>query len=191
VVLRRLEIRRGYPGRILKVWRGLRRSMTRESDILAARCEADLLPVAHRDGTLALRNWLSAAGKAAINEILEEEPGLGDEQEIFEELLEASKPGGKLASIPSKRLATKAEAPNQINLMTLAQFERAGVSGRHHDRHGGGSHPSSYAERRRTSRSRPAVLRRADARDEFRPPYVCVQGIAPDNTGEKSDVISI
>lgn len=132
-------------GDILKVWRGLRRSMTRESDILAARAKLISFLFAHRDGTLALRNWLSAAGKAAINEIVEEEPGLGNEQEIFEELLEASKPGGKLAEYTVETFGNQGRSPDQINLMTLhsskgLEFQAVIMIGLEE-----GAIPSSYA----------------------------------------------
>jgi superfamily I DNA/RNA helicase len=130
---------------ILKVWRGLRRSMTRESDILAARAKLISFLFTHRDGAIPLREWLSAAGKASIEEILEEEPGLGDEQEIFEELLEASKTGGKLAEYTVETFGNQGRSPDQINLMTLhsskgLEFQAVIMIGMEE-----GAIPSSYA----------------------------------------------
>ena len=86
-----------------------------------------------------------AAGKAAVNEILEEEPGLGDEQEIFEELLEASKLGGKLADYTVETFGNQGRSPNQINLMTLhsskgLEFQAVIMIGMEE-----GAIPSSYA----------------------------------------------
>ncbi len=71
-------------GEILKGWRGLRRSLTRERDLLAARAKTDLLPLCDRDGCNAPpEHGLLAIGEACVNEIFAEEPGLGDEAGEF------------------------------------------------------------------------------------------------------------
>jgi ATP-dependent DNA helicase Rep/DNA helicase-2/ATP-dependent DNA helicase PcrA len=106
-------------GEILKSWRPLRRSLTREADLLAARAKLITFLFANRDGAIPLQTWLVGIGAACVNELFEAEPGLGDEQEIFEELLEGAKSGGKLAGYTIETFGNQGRSPDQINLMTL------------------------------------------------------------------------
>ena len=106
-------------GEILKGWRGLRRSLSREGDVLAARAKLISFLFATRDGAISLQKWLAGIADACVDEIFAEEPGLGDEQEIFEELREAAKTGGKLAGYTIETFGNQGRSPDQINLMTL------------------------------------------------------------------------
>jgi superfamily I DNA/RNA helicase len=106
-------------GEILKDWRGLRRSLTRESDLLAARAKLISFLFSARDGAMSLQKWLAGIADACLNEIFAEEPGLGDEEENFEELREAAKSGGKLAGYTVETFGNQGRSPHQINLMTL------------------------------------------------------------------------
>jgi superfamily I DNA/RNA helicase len=106
-------------GDILKAWRSIRRSLTREADVLAARATLISFLFAHRDGSIPLRKWLLAIRKAVVDEILAEEPGLGDEEENFEDLLEASNRGGALEAYTVEIFGNQGKSPDQINLMTL------------------------------------------------------------------------
>jgi ATP-dependent DNA helicase Rep/DNA helicase-2/ATP-dependent DNA helicase PcrA len=104
---------------LLRGWRMMRRSLTRESDVLAARARLVSFLFAHRDGSIALRKWLMALGKEAVDELLAEEPGLGDEKEHFENLLGASKKGGVLEAYSVEIFGNQGKSPDQINFMTL------------------------------------------------------------------------
>jgi ATP-dependent DNA helicase Rep/DNA helicase-2/ATP-dependent DNA helicase PcrA len=106
-------------GDLLKGWRMTRRSLTRESDVLTARAKLISFLFAHRDGSIPLRKWLVALGKAGVNELLAEEPGLGDEQENFEDLLGASKKGGVLEAYTVEIFGNQGKSPDLINFMTL------------------------------------------------------------------------
>lgn len=106
-------------GDILKGWRGLRRSLTREADVLAARAKLISFLFATRDGSNPLQEWLAGISDACMDEIFAEEPGLGDEQEIFDEVREAAKAGGKLAGYTVETFGNQGRSPDQINLMTL------------------------------------------------------------------------
>ena len=106
-------------GEILKGWRGLRRSLTRESDVLAMRAKLISFLFATRDGTMSLQKWLAGISEACVNDIFTEEPGLGDEEENFDELREAAKSGGKLAGYTVETFGNQGRRPEQINLMTL------------------------------------------------------------------------
>ncbi len=106
-------------GEILKGWRGLRRSLTREGEVLAARAKLISFLFAAHSGAIPLREWLGGIAEACVNAIFAEEPGLGDEQEIFEELREAAKAGGELAGYTVETFGNQGRSPGQINLMTL------------------------------------------------------------------------
>lgn len=106
-------------GEILKGWRALRRSLTRESDLLAARAKLVSFLFSARDGGAALQKWLTGIGSACVNEIFAEEPGLGDEEENFDDLGEATKTGGKLAGYTVESFGNHGRSPDQINFMTL------------------------------------------------------------------------
>lgn len=106
-------------GEILKGWRGLRRSLTREGDVLAARAKLISFLFATRDGAIPLHKWLAGIADACVAELFTEEPGLGDEQEVFEELRDAANAGGKLAGYTVETFGNQGRSPDQINLMTL------------------------------------------------------------------------
>lgn len=106
-------------GDILKGWRGIRRSLTREGDVLAARARLISFLFATREATMSLRDWLAGIAGACVNEIFTEEPGLGDEQETFEDLREAAKSAGKLSGYTVETFGNQGRSPDQINLMTL------------------------------------------------------------------------
>jgi superfamily I DNA/RNA helicase len=106
-------------GEILKGWRGLRRSLTREAEVLTARAKLISFLFATRDGSMPLQKWLAGIADTCMNEIFAEEPGMGDEQDIFEEVREAAKAGGKLAGYTVETFGNQGRSPDQINLMTL------------------------------------------------------------------------
>jgi superfamily I DNA/RNA helicase len=106
-------------GDILKGWRGLRRSLTREADVLAARAKLISFLFANRDGSIPLQKWLAGIADACMSEIFADEPGLGDEQDLFEEVREAAKSGAKLAGYTVETFGNQGRSPDQINLMTL------------------------------------------------------------------------
>jgi ATP-dependent DNA helicase Rep/DNA helicase-2/ATP-dependent DNA helicase PcrA len=106
-------------GEILKGWRGLRRSPAREGDVLAARAKLISFLFATRDGAIPLQKWLADIADACVNELFAEEPGLGDEQEAFEELRDAANAGGKLAGYTVETFGNQGRSSDQINLMTL------------------------------------------------------------------------
>lgn len=106
-------------GDILKGWRSIRHSLTREAEVLAARAALISFLFAHRDGSIPLRKWLLAIRKAVVDEIFAEEPGLGDEQENFEDSLEASNKGGVLEAYTVEIFGNQGKSPDQVNLMTL------------------------------------------------------------------------
>jgi ATP-dependent DNA helicase Rep/DNA helicase-2/ATP-dependent DNA helicase PcrA len=106
-------------GDLLRDWRTIRRSLTREADMLAARARLISCLFAHRDGSIPLHKWLLAIGSAAVDELLAEEPGLGDESDTFQDLLNASKKGGVLGAYTVEIFGNQGKSPDQINLMTL------------------------------------------------------------------------
>jgi ATP-dependent DNA helicase Rep/DNA helicase-2/ATP-dependent DNA helicase PcrA len=105
-------------GQLLRSWRLMRRSLTRESRILAARTELIRTLFAHRDGAVPLHAWLLAVNNHVLREMFEEEPGLADESENFEALLGASKDGA-LKDYSVEVFGNQGRSPEQINLMTL------------------------------------------------------------------------
>ncbi len=104
---------------ILKGWRGLRRSLTREVDVLGARAKLISFLFASRDGVIPLQRWLAGVADACVNEIVTEEPGLSDEREIFEGMLEEAKSGGRLAGYTVEMFGNRGRSPDRISLMTL------------------------------------------------------------------------
>jgi hypothetical protein len=69
---------------LMKSWRAMRRSLTREADVLAARARLISVLFANRDGSIMLHKWLGALGKEVLDQMFAEESALGDEREIFE-----------------------------------------------------------------------------------------------------------
>jgi hypothetical protein len=106
-------------GDLLKAWRSIRRSLTRERDVLSARARLISFLFALRDGSIPFRTWLLAASQAAVDEIFAEEPGLADEKETFEDLVDASKKGGALEAYTVEIFGNQGKGPDQINLITL------------------------------------------------------------------------
>jgi len=104
---------------LLWSWRLMRRSLTRESDALAARARLISTLFAHRDGSMPLRKWLQVLGKEVLDEAFAEEPGQSDEKENFEDLLRVSDKGGALEAYSVEIFGNQGKRPDQINLMTL------------------------------------------------------------------------
>jgi ATP-dependent DNA helicase Rep len=104
---------------LLRSWRLMRRSLTREADALEARARLIASLFAHRDGSIPLRKWLVALRDAAFAVAFDQEPGLADEKDNFEDLLKAADKGGALESYTIKIFGNQGKSPDQINLMTL------------------------------------------------------------------------
>ena len=104
---------------LLKSWRLMRPSLTREVEALAARAKLISTLFAHRDGSVPLHRWLVALRDDVLNDAFNEEPGLADEQDNFAELLTASADGGVLQSYSIEIFGNQGKSPDQINLMTL------------------------------------------------------------------------
>jgi superfamily I DNA/RNA helicase len=104
---------------LLKSWRALRRSLSCESEVLAARAKLIAVLFAHRDGTISLHPWLKALGDSVFNEMFEAEAGLGDEKETFDDLLKASEKGALLGDYTVEIFGNHGRSPDLINFMTL------------------------------------------------------------------------
>jgi superfamily I DNA/RNA helicase len=104
---------------LLKSWRLMRRSLTRGRDLLDARAKLIAVLFAHRDGSIPLRRWLTAIRDAALHDAFEQEPGLADERDNFEDLLKSAGKGGALESYSVEIFGNQGKSPDQINLMTL------------------------------------------------------------------------
>ena len=85
----------------------------------AARAKLISTLYAHRDGSIPLRKWLLALRDAALADAFRDEPGLADEADNFEDLLEASKKGGPLDGYSIEIFGNQGRSPDQINFMTL------------------------------------------------------------------------
>ncbi len=104
---------------LLKSWRLMRRSLTREVDALPERARLISTLFAHRDGSIPLRKWLIALRDEVLNDAFNEEPGLADEKDNLEDLLKAAGKGGVLQSYTVEIFGNQGKSPDQINLMTL------------------------------------------------------------------------
>jgi superfamily I DNA/RNA helicase len=104
---------------LLRSWRLMRRSLSREADALEARARLIGSLFAHRDGSIPLRKWLVALRDASLADAFEQEPGLADEKDNFEDLLKATEKGGALESYAVEIFGNQGKSPDQINLMTL------------------------------------------------------------------------
>jgi len=104
---------------LLKAWRRLRRSVTRESELLAARKQLISALFSLRDGAQPLHRWLSVLRRETLDEMLREEPGLADEKDNLDDLLEAAAAGGPLQTFTVEIFGNQGKSPDQINLMTL------------------------------------------------------------------------
>lgn len=103
---------------LLKVWRRLRRSVTRESELLAARKRLIAVLFSLRDGALPLHRWLSTLRRDVLDDLLLQEPGLADEKDNLDEMI-ASAAGGPLQAFTVEIFGNQGKSPDQINLMTL------------------------------------------------------------------------
>ena len=104
--------------KLLKGWQRLQRSVTRESEQLAARKRLISILFSLRDGALPLHQWLQSLRSGTLDELLEQEPGLADEKDTLGELM-ASAERGPLHAFTVKIFGNQGKSPDQINLMTL------------------------------------------------------------------------
>lgn len=104
---------------LLKSWRLMRQSLTREADVLAARAKLISTLLVYRDGSMALRKWLIALRDEVFEDAFRIEPGLADERDNFGDLLEGTDKGGPLESYTVEIFGHQGKSPDQINLMTL------------------------------------------------------------------------
>jgi len=104
---------------ILKAWRRMHRSITRESELLTARTRLIGALFSLRDGALPLHRWLQALRSAVLDEMLLEEPGLADEKDNLNELVTSAAAGGALQAFTVEIFGNQGKSPGQINLMTL------------------------------------------------------------------------
>jgi len=103
---------------LLRSWRAMRRSLTHEAEILEVRRRLIAALFGHRDGKLPLSEWLGIFHEEVLRRAFDEEPGLADEKENFEALLEASADGA-LRDYTVEIFGNQGRSPDQINLMTL------------------------------------------------------------------------
>lgn len=104
---------------LLKAWRLMRRSLTREADALGARTRLIATLFTLRDGARALHQWLSVLRSEVLEDAFKAEPGLADEKETLDELIAASAAGGALQAFTVEIFGNQGKSPDQINLMTL------------------------------------------------------------------------
>jgi ATP-dependent DNA helicase Rep/DNA helicase-2/ATP-dependent DNA helicase PcrA len=104
---------------LFKEWRGMRRSLTREIDELAARKKLISTLFSYREGTTPLRVWLNALRESVLEAAFEAETGLADEKDNFVDLLKASESGGRLAAYSVEIFGNHGRSPDLLNFMTL------------------------------------------------------------------------
>lgn len=104
---------------LLKGWRRMHRSITRESELLAARTRLIAALFSLRNGSLPLRRWLQALRSAVLDAMLKDEPGLADEIDNLDDLTTAAAKGGVLQDFTVEIFGNQGKSPDQINLMTL------------------------------------------------------------------------
>lgn len=104
---------------LLKSWRSMRRSLSREKDALEERARLISTLFAYRDGSVPLQKWLIALSDAVLERACEEEPGLADEKDNLRALLDATEPEGALESYSIEIFGNQGKSPDQINLITL------------------------------------------------------------------------
>jgi ATP-dependent DNA helicase Rep/DNA helicase-2/ATP-dependent DNA helicase PcrA len=104
---------------LLKSWRLMRRSLTRESEVFAARRRLIVALLAFRDADCPLHQWLSELRRKVLEEMFREEPGLADEKDNLDDLLTASATDGALQAFTVEIFGNQGKSPDQINLMTL------------------------------------------------------------------------
>jgi ATP-dependent DNA helicase Rep/DNA helicase-2/ATP-dependent DNA helicase PcrA len=104
---------------LLKFWRLMHRSQPRNSKTFANRTKLISTLFACRDGSMPLYKWLSTLRDEVLFKSFEEEPGMAEEKDNFDELLKASKKGGALQFYSIEIFGNQGKSPDQINLMTL------------------------------------------------------------------------
>jgi superfamily I DNA/RNA helicase len=73
----------------------------------------------NRDGEKALTERLAVCREAFLDEMIEKEPGLADEKDVLEDLLQKCSEGELLADYTVEIFGNQGKSPDQINLMTL------------------------------------------------------------------------
>lgn len=104
---------------LLKAWRRMCHSITRESELLTARKRLIATLFSLRDGALPLHRWFSALRRDVLDELLQQELGLADEKDNLDELITATAAGGALQTFTVEIFGNQGKSPDQINLMTL------------------------------------------------------------------------
>ncbi|POM13105.1 ATP-dependent helicase [Pseudomonas sp. WP001] len=104
---------------LLKVWRRLQRAGKSETQLHQSRKQLISALFALRDGALSLHEWLTSLAKAVLDDMLCDEPGLSDEIDNLNELIEAAAEGGVLEDFTVQIFGNQGKSPDQINLMTL------------------------------------------------------------------------
>jgi ATP-dependent DNA helicase Rep len=98
---------------LLKSWRILRPSLTKPVEALAVRARLISTLFANRDGSIPLRAWLVALRDAVLSDAFENEPGLVDERDNFDDLFKACENDGPLEAYSIEIFGTKEEARNR------------------------------------------------------------------------------
>ena len=104
---------------LLKAWRKLYRSVTRESELFAARRELISTLFSWRDENRPLRQWLGLLKRHVLARMFQQEPGLADEKETLDELISKTAAGQPLRAFTVEIFGNQGKSPEQINLMTL------------------------------------------------------------------------
>ena len=104
---------------LLKAWRRLQRAGKNETQQHQSRKQLISALFALRDGALSLHEWLTSLAKAVLDDMLCDEPGLSDEIDNLNELIEAAAEGGVLEDFTVQIFGNQGKSPDQINLMTL------------------------------------------------------------------------
>ncbi|MDR3368954.1 ATP-dependent helicase [Rhodoferax sp.] len=104
---------------LLKAWRRLRRSVTRESELLTARKQLIAALFSLRDGAQPLHRWLSALRRDVLDDLFQQEPSLADEKDNLDELIAVAAAGGPLQTFTVEIFGNQGKSPDQVNLMTL------------------------------------------------------------------------
>lgn len=106
-------------GQLLKSWKAMRRTLTREKDALQERARLISTLFSYRDGSVPLHKWLLALNDVVLRGACREEPGLADEKDNLEALLTAADTGGALDSYSIEVFGNQGRSADQINLITL------------------------------------------------------------------------
>lgn len=106
-------------GQLLKTWKAMRRSLTREKDALHERARLISTLFSYRDGAVPLGKWLLALSDAVLHAACEQEPGLADEKDNLAALLAAADTGGALGSYSIETFGNQGRSADLINLITL------------------------------------------------------------------------